>query len=523
MLSIAMCSLFRLAGAQDTGADITIESINPTCGIVAVEFEPAYLTSSTWKLHFGITTLPQKTLLSALAIIVAKMEGIASSQLSTRIDTLGSAITSAQTYLRSIDLHFLQKTAADDVVPATFPLLLGSLSHEENTVKHLCIAYKGQCMGNPSQGILAAADVSDLDQDVIIVEQILHEISAINPGVIHDNDIINWAITQLDTWKTDPKTCDMTISTYEAVFRHVLSFHRPLLGQTVRIPCLNERNFYTPYSIITIPWIINNHLWVIDLQGKNMVLFNKDQQTTELIKISDLKPLYPNHPTLRYYDGFGMARQPAASYIADVIPGSKTTEPEDCPLQLNVNSDYLQYVYLIAIQDNKWLAVNFLNTIAELSYKKGAQTFLSQIPTGNSILKLANKVLLTPNSKIFTVLQQWRGSAINLHYDSDNSTTITTYQKTDFATKSVVNGLYVLMQENYAAFLATIIITSLSFALMLFGFTYLFSPRLRTCVHIKRRSRHSRPRTNDYDLNNRSPNLIRALMPYLPRTNSSQW
>jgi hypothetical protein len=507
---------------KTTAGDLGIEHINPRCGIIAVEFNKIFITSTTWKLHLGLTTTPQKTILNAMSRIVSQMDGIATSALDDRIAALSSSITAAQQSLVTLDEHFAHHTAAADIVPAEYPLLLGSLEHEQHLAAYLCSYYKTMCFGNKHNAVITAADISDLAEDVNLVEQILNDVTAVSAGTAHDTDIINWAITQLPIWKTSGRTCDMSVTEYDQHFRQIIAAHRPLLGQTIILPCLSERNAFVPFNILTLPWVINKQLWLIDLDHHDMVVFNSNQQTTDLIKLSELTALYPDLKRMPYYDGFGMAKQIAPSYISYIIPDSTTSEPADCPLAINENTDYVNHAYLIAIKKDRWIVANFLNTPIGLRYKKGAQTFSSKIPTGTSILTLAVSVLLKPDSTLFIVKQSWRKTALNFFYDNDSNQSLSVYDKTNFASKNLSNAWYVLFDNHSESIITIIIAISVCFPILCFCYSYFSNPTLRKCVRSVGHRYHL-PRDGQDVCGIRQPPPSTALVPYLPRVNSSQW
>jgi hypothetical protein len=506
-----------------------MEKIYPRCGLIAVQLDNIQISSSTWAIHFDVTTTPQIAMLTELALIIAKMDDVIGSEhkFAARVADMQESTTKTTARLQAITTAFSYKGEDTQVIHANFPLITGTLTHEGTIIDYLCTIYKVVCRSNKVQSSISQP--TDIEQHILAIEAILHEIEAVNTGGNSDMEILQWTRTQLNTWKRTTSVCDTSMTNYDATFERILEHHFPLLGKTITLPCLSNRQVYEYYDIIPFPMPVDKELWAVPLQDKHRVLYNQESSTADLVNPDDLLSLYPQS-NLPYFDGVGIAKQPAPSYITTLIPTAKVAEPELCPAELYEDPLIDKYAIMTAVAQNKWTVVHYRTSSVHLTFRKGAQHFSKLIPAGIHLLTLAKEVLITPSSKNFMVHQRLRSLSKGLFYHSDD----TVPEPDNTIKKEIIKQI---QKHKFDIFGLPIIGTSWREPLLFaFVFTLLLAmiilipfcccPKckgVRQYLHDQHLIAQRRTTINLYNQPQPSRRVQDAIMPFLQRTTSSQW
>lgn len=521
-------------------SDIALQQIFPRCGLLAVQLPNVQIATAFWTLHFDVDLTSPLAMLNELTLILVKMDDKipGNNPLSPRLAGLISTIPKAITRLQNILESVAEQTNDTKVVKAQYPISMGSVEQENVILSLLCTAYKAKCRefkASTDQTPLATLP-SDAPEHIAAIELILHEIEAIQVGVLSDAELIQWSVTQLESWTQTTTTCDTTMTHYEEVFKAILRAHPSLLGRTIQLPCLSDRQTYYPFQMFTFPITIKDKLWEVPLRERTLLLFSSTLTTSDLISQDDLEPLYPN-TDLPIYDGNGIARQPAPSYIAETMTHRTVAEPERCPVQRANISLRSATATLIAVARDAWIIFHYQPSPVVLTYRKGSQQYSINIPRGIHQLKVLTEILFQPSSKSFNVYQKLRKVAKAYYFQADspeaepdepfeNEVILTSInQDKDLFGLPITNNSW---RETLAFTFAFIFLVICVLVVTFCCATQCkeFSSYLRT-PHDPRLMAQKRTTVNIYDrppfLDPCSPAVHNAVVPFLNRTNSSQW
>jgi hypothetical protein len=301
---------------------------------------------------------------------------------------------------------------------AFFPLIPESLADEVTLLEYLCKKFKAKCGGNTDESS-ATLDVNSLPGDLISLERILNELEEHNYGLVTDKQVITWGITQLGTWKSDSKFCDIAYSKYDYVFKNILRTYPSILGRTITFPCISDHQIYLPFSIITAPIKVNDELWKVDFGKEMMVLVHNLTKTTMMIHPLDLKVIYHADKKLPYFDGNGLAKYETPSYLQYIILGTPNPVTEACPMPQVPGMGYYRWIHMTAYDSNKWLVTNFRKEATTVQYMKGNRISYFELPFGNFILELAKNVFLQPSLVTSIANREWRKIAKRIMFEKD--------------------------------------------------------------------------------------------------------
>jgi hypothetical protein len=471
-------------------------------------------------------------MLNDITVILVKLDELLPQDhaLATRLTSLMTTIPKVIVRFREIEQSVAKDVESSSVIQANYSLTIESKDQEVTILHHLCTLYKILCGGNK---VVTPAAVlpSEVDDHILAIEAMIHEIETIRIGIVSDAELIQWSLTQLDAWKILTGTCDTTAFAYEIIFKEVLQAHPSLLGRTIKFPCLSDRQQYVPFKMIAFPMPLRKELWQVPIDKQSLLMFATKIDAPVIISEDDLLPVYPN-TNLPIYDGNGLARQPAPSYLADTIPLTKISEPEACPAQVIEDPTYPSTAMMTAVSRDSWIVTNYRSSTVSLVYRKGAKQHTITIPKGIHVLQLLASILMQPSSESFQVHQKLRMTAQAYYFNSDPLIPVpdVPFEKdVIFIPKKQEKDIFGLdiSSQSWREPLA------LSFAFM-FLLACLLVITFVSITKCKGWRKHLRTHRRKNDSDSQSfpvhnvpmicpPSMQTALVPYLHRVNSSQW